>query len=257
MPFSYREQAPPEALAQWVECQWRVESAVEIPHYGVAPDGCLDIVFSTSGGLRAIGTMTAERRYHLPGGERMCGVRFRPGMAGAFLKAEAAELTDAEAPLEDLWGAPARRLAERMHEARTTADAAAALAAALRPPTPPDNVQRAVAAIAAAHGAVDVDQLARLAGLSPRQFRRRCREASGLTPKHLCRVLRFRRAVELAAREPGLKWSLVAVDAGYFDQAHLIRDYREFTGRAPASGRIPDGRFVQYRLGQRSVRSDA
>jgi len=160
MPFSYREQAPPESLAQWVECQWRVESAVEIPHYGVAPDGCLDIVFSTSGGLRAIGTMTAERRYHLPGGERMCGVRFRPGMAGAFLKAEAAELTDAEAPLEDLWGAPARRLAERMHEARTTADAAAALAAALRPPTPPDNVQRAVAAIAAAHGAVDVDQLA-------------------------------------------------------------------------------------------------
>jgi AraC-like DNA-binding protein len=187
-------------------------------------------VFSPGEGLRAVGAMTVERRFELAPG-RVCGVRFRPGMAGAFLKAPAAKLTDLQIPLEDLWGARARGLQEKMQNA---ASAVEALCAALpMPDSPPDGVERAIAAITAAHGAVDVDDIARQANLSPRQFRRRCLEATGLAPKHLCRVLRFRRARELAAREPGLKWSLIAVDAGYFDQAHLIRDFREFTGRPP------------------------
>ncbi len=56
---------------------------------------------------------------------------------------------------------------------------------------------------------------------------------TGLTPKKLCRVLRFRRACALGSL--GLPWSLVALDAGYFDQAHLIRDFREFAGTTPMS----------------------
>lgn len=228
----YRELPPPPALARWVECLWIVDAQDSIPGYAVAPDGCLDIVYSPAEGLRAIGAMTAERRYDL-GPARVCGVRFRPGMAAAFLKTPAAELTDRELPLEDLWGAPARALAERLANATSAIDA---LSAALpAPAATPDPVQRAIAAITAAHGAVDVDAIASAANLSPRQFRRRCLEATGLAPKHLCRVLRFRRAGELAASSPGLKWSLIAVDAGYFDQAHLIRDFREFTGRSPMS----------------------
>jgi len=231
-PNPYREQAPPAALARWVECLWTLDCAAPMAGYGVAPDGCLDIVYSPADGLRAIGAMTVEQRYDLEPA-RICGVRFRPGMAGAFLKAPAAELTDRALPLEDLWGAPARALAERLANAPGTVEA---LAGALRAPeAAPDPVQRAIAAMTAAHGAVDVDAAARDANLSPRQFRRRCLETAGLSPKHLCRVLRFRRAGELAAGAPGLKWALIAADAGYFDQAHLIRDFREFTGRTPMS----------------------
>jgi AraC-like DNA-binding protein len=228
----YREQAAPPSLAPWVECFWTLEAASPIPGYAVAPDGCLDIVFSQAQGLRVIGTMTAERRYNLPAA-RVCGVRFRPGMAAPFLKAPADGLTDLELPLEDLWGAPARALAEQL--ANTPSGIETLSAALPRPAAPPDRVQHAIAGIVAAHGSADVDAAADDANLSPRQFRRRCLEATGLSPKHLCRVLRFRRASELAARAPGLKWSLIALDAGYFDQAHLIRDFREFTGRSPMS----------------------
>lgn len=235
MPIPYREQPPPAALAPWVECLWSVDLPAGTPPYAVPPDGCLDIVYSSDAGLRAIGAMTTERRYDLPATARLCGVRFRPAMAGAFLKTEPARLTDLEVPVCDLWGAPAHSLTGRLDHAVSLADAVSALSAALRPPaTAPDPVQRAIAAMAAAHGMVDVDGIAREANLSARQFRRRCLEASGLTPKHLCRVLRFRHARELAVRSPGLKWSLIAADAGYFDQAHLIRDFREFTGRTPA-----------------------
>jgi AraC-like DNA-binding protein len=227
----YSEQAPPPSLAAWVECFWTLEAGAPIPGYAVPPDGCLDIVFSPDQGLRAIGAMTVEHRYDLSAAH-VCGVRFRPGMAAPFLKAPA-ELTDRELALEDLWGASARALAERIANAASGIET---LAAALpRPAAPPDGVQRAIAAMAASHGSADVDALARAANLSPRQFRRRCLEATGLSPKHMSRVLRFRRAAELAARTPGLKWSLIALEAGYFDQAHLIRDFREFTGRTPMS----------------------
>jgi AraC-like DNA-binding protein len=87
-------------------------------------------------------------------------------------------------------------------------------------------------AMAAAHGVVDIDWAATQAGMSARQFRRRCLEESGLTPKRLCRVLRFRRSFTLAASRR-LSWAAVAAETGYFDQAHLIRDFREFTGRTP------------------------
>jgi AraC-like DNA-binding protein len=94
-------------------------------------------------------------------------------------------------------------------------------------------VHLALEAMAAAHGDIDLDWVAGQAGMSPRHFRRRCLAESGLTPKHLCRILRFRRACALAADR--LEWSAIAAQAGYFDQSHLIRDFHEFTGSAPLS----------------------
>jgi AraC-like DNA-binding protein len=93
-------------------------------------------------------------------------------------------------------------------------------------------VQRAIEAMTISHGDVDIDWAADQASMSARQFRRRCLEETGLTPKHLARVLRFRRACQLAER--GESWLRVAAEAGYFDQAHLIRDFREFAGVSPS-----------------------
>lgn len=85
----------------------------------------------------------------------------------------------------------------------------------------------------ATHGNLDMQCTIRDTGLSERQFRRRLIEETGLSPKKLCRVLRFRRACSLGAQ--GLPWSVIAAEAGYFDQAHLIRDFRDFTGHTPMS----------------------
>lgn len=64
--------------------------------------------------------------------------------------------------------------------------------------------------------------------------RRRCLEESGLTPKHLARVLRFRYACRIAhAAGRRVDWVRIALDGGYCDQSHFIGDFREFTGRTP------------------------
>ena len=119
--------------------------------------------------------------------------------------------------------------ADRLANAPSADECRRILASSLRAPAdPPNGVQRAIEAVASSHGDIDLEWVARQAGMSERQFRRRCLEESGLPPKQLCRVLRFRRACTLGER--GLPWGLIAAEAGYFDQAHLIRDFREFTG---------------------------
>jgi AraC-like DNA-binding protein len=198
----------------------------------VPPDGCLDIVYSRSAGLRAVGAMTVEQRFESPTPEWHCGVRFRPGMAREFLRVSSAELTDLAVPVADILGRSAAQLERRLQDQEAPADCAGQLMKWLTvPQNQPNPAQRAIGAIATAHGLVDLDEIASEARLSARQFRRRCLDESGVTPKHLCRILRFRRAYNEAFANPD--WADIAVLSGYFDQAHLIRDFREFTGRTP------------------------
>ena len=236
VPIPYREIRPQDALARWVECLWCIEPAVAVSGYPVRPDGCVDLFYSRETGVQAIGTMTTERRFDLTPGSRTMGIRFRPGMAGRLLGVAAGELTDLTVPFADLSGMRARELNSRLSESRFAEEQLRLLAAALlSPPAAPDRVQRAIEAITASHGTADLAWIARQASLSPRQFRRRCLEESGLTPKHLCRVLRFRHAWSMAERSAGRDWSGIAAEAGYFDQAHLIRDFRELAGGPPMS----------------------
>jgi AraC-like DNA-binding protein len=248
--MEYRERAAEPRLGRsqlerWVECVWQVETRQAVPEYPVRPDGCLDLLWSPAAGLQVVGSMTRSASYHLPAGTRMIGVRFRPGLASAVLGFDCSGLTDHLAPLDGLWGRRARILECRLKETPVLEDAVRMMAAALAPPDrAPDPVERALEFTAAAHGAVDLDWLACQAGMSARQFRRRCLEASGLSPKQLCRVLRFRRACALALH--GRDWVSIAAEAGYCDQAHLIRDFREFTGGPPMSvfsktGAVPVG----------------
>jgi AraC-like DNA-binding protein len=226
----YQEIGVAPALAGAVECLWTVTTGGPEPAWLVLPDGCLDIVYWAEGGLRAVGTMTVAQRASLPGSGAVMGLRFRPGHAARALGVAATELTDGWAPLDALWGRRGRALAERLANSRP-AECVALLQASLRPAEAPEGVQRAIAALAASGGTADLDTLARHTNLSPRQFRRRVLEETGLSPKRLARVLRFQRA--MAAGRGGGSWAEVAAGCGYFDQAHLIRDFREFSGRTP------------------------
>jgi AraC-like DNA-binding protein len=232
-PVRYREQAPHLRLARWVECTWTLESSQPVAAHPVRPDGCEDLIWSPEAGVRIVGTMTREQRFDFSPGAHTCGIRFRPGMAGPFLGLPAAAITDRNLALEEVWGNAGRRVDAAAADAASLPGALKILTAVLRTPSTLNPVQLAIEAMTAAHGDIDLDWVAGQAGLSPRQFRRRCVEESGLTPKHLCRVLRFRRACTLA--RPPVDWAAIAADAGYFDQSHLIRDFHEFTGATPMS----------------------
>ena len=81
--------------------------------------------------------------------------------------------------------------------------------------------------------------MARQSGCSSRHFRRLCLDETGLTPKRLCRILRFRRTLNRIQSGPWnnapIDFSDVAAEAGYYDQAHLIREFQELAGCTPGS----------------------
>ncbi len=229
----YEEHSPPARLLPYVECFWRVTTAHALPDHPVLPDGCLDLVFSPDYGLRAVGAMTVTLRHALAPGQTFTGVRFRPGKAPCFLHTPAQDLTDRSVELEDLWGAAGRSLRQNLGEARSFHEQAGLLAGHLIASAEVTPSDRALDAITAADGNVDLELVARHANLSLRQFRRRCLALTGLSPKLLCRVLRFRGALRVARTGEFRTWADVAAECGYYDQAHLIRDFQEFTGSPP------------------------
>lgn len=91
--------------------------------------------------------------------------------------------------------------------------------------------------LVAHRGGVRIGSLAADLGWSRRTLGARFREEIGLTPKEAARILRFEHAHALATAAEPRSWADVAARAGYADQAHLVRDWRAFTGRAPTAWR--------------------
>jgi AraC-like DNA-binding protein len=97
-----------------------------------------------------------------------------------------------------------------------------------------DPVATAAASrIRESHGAVRMEALARAAGLSLSALERRFRKVVGASPRKFASIVRLRHALRL--RNGGGKLTEIAYAAGYFDQAHFIKDFRNFTGLAPQS----------------------
>ena len=100
----------------------------------------------------------------------------------------------------------------------------------IRPALPFD---RAMQELQGVDGNLAIDQVAALSCLSLRQFERKCQERIGLSPKLFARLARFSRAYRLREKDPSISWTHITYECGYFDQMHLIRDFRQFAGVTP------------------------
>lgn len=170
----------------------------------------------------------------------MMGVHFRPGGASSVLGVPAVELADTHLDLGQLWGATARELRERLCEAATPAERFSVLEGALvarlgRRVSGRGVVTTALAAFERAHAGGSVRDIARRVGLSHRRFIQLFAAEVGLTPKLYCRIRRFQRARMLVRDKAASGWAGTAVACGYYDQSHLIHDFREFSGLSPGA----------------------
>jgi methylphosphotriester-DNA--protein-cysteine methyltransferase len=226
--MAYRELPQQSEL---VACVWHRDAAAEPRTHRILPDACVDIVYA-GGRLTVAGPATGPVLADIPAGAETLGVRFRIGAAGPALGVPAGELLDASIALEDLWGADAARLAERIDAAATPAEQLAALATAIRDDAAPDPLVRA-AATGTPREAL---------GIGDRQLRRRFADAVGYGPKTLERVLRFQRFLTLATKGDA-DLARLALEAGYADQAHLTRECTRLAGLPPAA-LLAEGAFA-------------
>ena len=84
------------------------------------------------------------------------------------------------------------------------------------------------------NGNIAIEKTASLSCLSMKQFERKCRERIGMNPKMYARILKFSKAYRLHEAFPQLSWTKIAFEAGYYDQMHMIRDFKVFAGVNPS-----------------------
>src|SRR5262249_30820345 len=90
-----------------------------------------------------------------------------------------------------------------------------------------------VSAIADAGGQLRIDELCRARGLAIRQVDRLFRAHAGMGPKTFGRIVRFQKALKILMRAPGCTLADVAARCGYYDQPHLVREFKAFSGSTP------------------------
>jgi AraC-like DNA-binding protein len=176
-------------------------------------------------------------------------LRLTPLGAHMLLGMPMHELADLVVPLEAALGRTGAELPERLSEAPTWEARFAVLDRLLArrleaARAPAAGVEHAWWRLVGTHGATPVERLAEEVGWSRRHLFARFREHTGLPPKVFARILRFQRAAALMARPDGPSLCEIALDCGYYDQAHLNRDFREFAGRTPTelmAARLPKG----------------
>ena len=82
---------------------------------------------------------------------------------------------------------------------------------------------------------LSIEQYASKANMSLRNFGRRFTEQTGVSPKFYCRLLRFNNAINTRLKHPQNNWTSIAHDCGYFDQMHMIKDFKEFANANPSA----------------------
>lgn len=83
------------------------------------------------------------------------------------------------------------------------------------------------------NGNMPIENVAAAACLSLKQFERKCKDRIGLPPKLFARLIRFSSAYRIREANPEITWTSICYECGYFDQMHLIRDFKEFAGVTP------------------------
>jgi AraC-like DNA-binding protein len=200
--------------------------------------------------------------------ECVAGVCFRPGGTVPFFAIPAHELRDAGVSLEFVWGrGGAARLREQLLAAPTPTakldTLERAMAGACKSCAPDQAVAFALGEFARRPEATRIAAVTARIGLSPRRFIERFAAAVGVTPKRYCRILRFQRALQgadLAGVDSTrvylrhVDWTRIAMDCGYFDQAHFIHDFRLFAGITPTAY---EAARTQFRNHVNFLQSDA
>jgi len=171
------------------------------------------------------------------------GVRFHPGVAGVLFGLPASEMTDERPPLADIWR-DAGALSDALALAGDADGRIRMLSAAIArrflgaPEAIPALVTAAVRRLAVAGGNFPIRALAAELGVTRQHLARSFAQHVGVSPKMLARILRARGVVARTRGTMDVDWTSVALDAGYYDQSHLIAEVKELTGLPPSAWAI-------------------
>lgn len=267
--MNYTETAPSKHLARYVKCFWTLEQSnteAQTAPEPVMPDGCIEVVFNLADRFRryhadgsvevqssmiVAGQMRQSSLIEPSGSVKLFGIRFHSAGAYPFFKFPLSELTDRIENLDLIWGREAAIIEERIAGSRTTEEMIAdvenfltELLAANRSFDP--YIEEAARLIVSGEGLTSIDSVTKHLGISGRRLERRFQQRFGISPKLFSRITRFQNL--MAALQYGPKEGLLgtALSFGYYDQAHLIHEFKQFSGQSPVAYFQSEYQFSQF-----------
>lgn len=252
---------PPSSLLRGVVEQiWYFDGTLAVERERVFPDGCAELIVQLdrphrdgdTGSLEPFpavcinGLRTRPSVVVAPQNRcRVLGMRFEPAAAGSLMRTSMRDLVDVTIDVRDGIGRMATELGERCTDAAHTSawnpdrNARATVLAARRwlagrfdeSLLTDSAVTWTASVIRNARGVVSIDDISRQVALARPKLARRFLDRFGVTPKRFARIVRFNRALSLLGRSEDILTT--AAEAGYYDQAHMYRDFGEFARMTP------------------------
>ena len=242
--FGHHREAPPPALADWVEHFWHVRWNLEgLPPKVVEtlPHPNVHIVIER-GSARVFGVHTGRWTRVLEGRSSAFGIKFRPGAFRPFLRDAVSSLRDASLPSEALFGSQAQELNAIADCEDDTGGGVRAVELASRfllarlPSVDPSAllVGRMVDSVVDDRELHSAAALAKQFEMSLRALQRLFNDYVGIGPKWVINRYRMHEAIARVQAGHAVSWAALAQELGYFDQAHFITDFRKLVGETPA-----------------------
>jgi|GEM_PF-3367073 len=258
--LNYQEYTPSPDLQPFIDCYWQVwhdpqsEWNVNRP---LLLDGCTDLLFGLAGQIqyersthqhtfKTIGTLlgpqTKPYRMKPLGRIHLFVIRFKPGVIYPLFGISGRQLTNNAIPFADIFYNDANSLEEVLWDTYQRKNIRVtnfisivehALRSHVRRINPESLVNRAVLLLFQNHGVLPINEVCERTNTSRQHLARLFHDHVGMSPKLLARVFRFRHALEQLEKDDFSDWPTFAIDAGYYDQSHLIADFTEFTGFSP------------------------
>ncbi|MBC7947282.1 MAG: helix-turn-helix transcriptional regulator [Chitinophagaceae bacterium] len=253
----YQVYPPSEDLQDFIKCFWTLEDEpVQQPvTQRVVPDGCMEMIFHYGDLYRqhfADGSTILQPRSFIfgqitnyieispTGRSGIVAARFHPEGLAPFLNVPAAKLENKAFSLVEVLGEKAMYLESQVLNSGSNTERMKIIEAFLlcylsEPATIDEVTKNCVDVIFKSQGQLDVSELAGKMNINRRNIERRFTTAIGMSPKQLSRAVRLQSTIRMLEAQNFTSLTSLAYENGYYDQAHFIRDFKEFTGMSPKS----------------------
>jgi AraC-like DNA-binding protein len=256
--YQYHKFYPDIRLSPWVKYYWLASGFTQnevIPK--VFPDGCTDVifVFDKATGWSYIGifgTLTTFVEVNRPESSIMFGICFRPAGITAFTRISMEEFTDRSAELPLIESLFDKSFYEAFPEKESVAEIVSHtdsyLMSKLHCLRRPDRqIVRAVDLISHAKGQLSLAGVASDVCLCQRHFERKFKAAIGVSPKMFAKINRFKHTVHSLLNYENKDLMTIALECGYYDHTHLIKECKSLTGDTPNEFRQRKSIFYAFR----------
>jgi AraC-like DNA-binding protein len=231
---------PASDLMYWIAHYWMInwdlrgcepQLAESVPHPNV------HVIFEPAASV-VCGVQTRMFRRMIQGQSQVFGIKFKPGGFRPFLTFPVSKLADRSVPVDRILGSEVKSLRDLVLSSATENEKVKAANAFFQARMPALNKTIALAgelveSILEDREIKTVDDLVARSGVGKRSLQRLFNEYVGVSPKWVIRRYRLHELIERANEGEEPDWPQLALELGYFDQAHLINDFRSITGYSP------------------------